>query len=535
MSEVASPKTGTKNQSQPEFEVVIVGAGFSGLLCTSYLHEVGIDNVRLFEMTPSVGGVWSHGGVGAYPGAACDVPAYVYLPFLDRTGFVPSRKYVSQQEIADYAEMMTDHMGIRDRIRFSRKVVEMKYLGDGDSMWQITTVDPTSGQPAEVVTCRHVVNAGGPLSSPRLPEIPGMEKFEGESFHTAQWDKSAILAGKRVGVVGTGASAAQVITSIVDEVESLHVFQRTPTWCLRREDEPTPPDLEAKFRAGGHGEKLRYVDWKGEYPSPEDKIGLDWDALQNEEQNEAICAELRELIKHDVNDPEIAKRLTPDYPFFCKRALFIDDYYATFNKSHVTLVDDSGGVVSVDETGLTIARGEHYALDVIIYATGFDSNFIPFPIVGRDGVTLADKFGANEANNFQMTRPHSLWGIHVEDMPNFYMLVGPQSLNPVTNITLLCEQQSKYIRDLLVKMRDAGHCRVEPGKQAVEQWTKMCAQSAEGKVWLRCNNWYLKTTKTDTAAGRERSTGMWMETYEEYLQHVLGGRGGTQDELLRYS
>ena len=236
-----------------------------------------------------------------------------------------------------------------------------------------------------------------------------------------------------------------------------------------------------------------------------------------------------------MKDPELAKRLTPDYPFFCKRALFIDDYYTTFNKPGVTLVDDDGGVVSVDENGLNIARGEHYELDVIIYATGFDSNFIPYPIIGRDGVTLADKFGANEANNFQMTRPQSLWGIHVEDMPNFYMLVGPQSVNPVTNITVLSEHQSAYLRDLLVTMREASYREVEPSAQAVQQWTRRCTNAAEGKGWMRCNNWYMKTTKTDVAAGREQSVGMWMGPYEEYLQHLLGGRGGTQDELLRFS
>lgn len=326
MSDIVQSIPSTKNRAQSHFDVVIVGAGFSGLLCASYLTEAGIDTVRLFDLTPSVGGVWSHGGVGAYPGAACDVPAYVYLPFLDRTGYIPSKKYVSQIEIANYAEMMADQSGIRDKIRFSRKVVEMKYLGDRDGTWQVTTVDARTGESTEIVTSRHIVNAGGPLSSPRMPEIPGMDTFKGESFHTAQWDKSAVFAGKRVGVVGTGASAAQVITSIADEVDTLHVFQRTPTWCLRRDDEPTPPELAAKFKAGGHGEKLRYVDWKREYPPPEEKIGLDVDALHDEAQNEAICAELRELIIHDVKDPDLAKRLTPDYPFFCKRALFIDDY-----------------------------------------------------------------------------------------------------------------------------------------------------------------------------------------------------------------
>lgn len=535
-----NPATGNGKpaQSPTRFDVVIVGAGFSGLLCASYLKDAGIDDVCLFEMTPSVGGVWSDGGVGAYPGAACDVPSYLYLPFLDRTGFIPSKKYVSQTEISGYAEMLTDHIGVRDRIRFSRKVVELKYLGHGADVWQITTVDSATGEDRQVVTAGHVVSANGPLSSPRMPEFPGVERFAGESFHTAQWDRNASLAGKRVGIIGTGASAAQVITSIVDEVASLHVFQRTPTWCMRRDDEPTPAHIEEKFRAGGYGEKIRTVDWKEELPplDPDDVfLEIDWEALHDEAQNEAICAELRKLIEHDVHDPGLAQRLTPDYPFFCKRVLFIDDYYTTFNKPHVTLVDDPGGVVEVDATGLRIARGEHFDVDVIIYATGFDSNFIPFPIYGRNGASLADKFGANEANNYQMTQPHSLWGIHVDEMPNFYMMIGPQSLNPVTNVTLLCEQQAKYISELVANMAAENHREVEPTKQAVAEWTERCKAGADGKVWLRCNNWYLKTTKTDAAAGRERSTGMWMESYNDYLHHLLGGRGGARDELLEYS
>ena len=533
MSASSPQQSSQSNAAQTRFEVVIVGAGFSGLLCATYLSEAGIGSLRIFEMTPAVGGVWSREGVGAYPGAACDVPSYMYLPFLDRTGFIPSKKYVSQPEISAYAEMMTDHLGIRDNIRFSRKVTEFKYLGKGDDVWQVTTVDTVSGAAPEVVTSRHVVCANGPLSSPRMPEFPGFNLFKGESFHTARWDRSAKLSRKRVGVIGTGASAAQVITAIADDVKSLHVFQRTPTWCLRRDDEPTPPDIEANFRAGGYGEKLRYVDWKGEFPPVPPLI--EFDALHDEQQNEAICAQLRELIGNDVKDLELAKKLTPDYPFFCKRALFIDDYYTTFNKPQVHLVDDPGGVVSVDETGLTIARGEHFEFDVIIYATGFDNGLIPFPIYGRNGVSLADKFGASAANNYQMTRPHSLWGMHVDDMPNFHMMIGPQSLNPVTNVTLLCEQQAKYISELVVKLRDGGYAQFEPSKKAVEHWTALCASTAQGKVWLRCNNWYLKTTKTDAAAGRERSTGMWMGTYDEYLHHVLGGKGGALDELLHFS
>jgi cation diffusion facilitator CzcD-associated flavoprotein CzcO len=528
---MSEQNTGTETS---HFDVVIIGSGFSGLLCAIQLKDAGIENVKIFEMTPSVGGVWSDGGVGAYPGAACDVPAYTYLPLLDRTGFIPSKKYVSQSEIAGYAELLIEQEGIGEYISFSRKVVKLGYVGHGEKVWEVTTEDPVSGKQTETVTCQHVVTANGPLSSPRLPEIPGMQEFKGESFHTAQWDSSAILKGKRVGVVGTGASAAQVITAIVDEVETLTVFQRTPTWCLPRDDEPTPPELVKKFEAGGYGETLRFIDWKEEGIATEEGA-VSFEALHDEVQNAAICDQIAQRITAEVDDPELTKLLTPDYPFFCKRALFIDDYYTTYNKSHVTLVDDDGGVVRINETGLEIARGEKFDLDVIIYATGFDSNHIPFLIEGRNGTTLADKFGANEANNFQMTRPHSLWGIHVGEMPNLYMMIGPQSLNPVTNVTLLCEEQSKYIADLVVKMKKTGDLQVEPTDAAVDNWTDLCEASSDGKVWLKCNNWYMKSTKTDAAAGRERSSGMWMASYIDYLKHLLGHEGGTQEELLSFN
>jgi len=236
-----------------------------------------------------------------------------------------------------------------------------------------------------------------------------------------------------------------------------------------------------------------------------------------------------------VEDPEIAAKLTPDYPFFCKRALFIDDYYTTFNRDDVTLVDDPGGVVRIHPEGPEIARGEVFDVDVLIYATGFDSNLIPFPVTGRDGVTLADAFGANAENHWQMTRPRSLWGIHVPAMPNFHMMIGPQSLNPFTNVTLVCEEQAKYLAQLLTDMRERGAKTVEPTDAAADAWTKLCEASSDGKVWLRCNNWYMKTTKTDAAAGRERSAGMWMGPYTDYLRHLLGGEGGERDELLRFA
>jgi len=517
---------------EQKFDVAIIGCGFSGMLCANFLREAGIDNFCILEMGAGLGGVWSHGGVGGYPGAACDVPSYTYLPFLDQTGFIPSKKYVNQGEIADYANLLADHCQIRKHIHFSRKVLSVNYVDT--ATWQLDIWDTENECSAEPVRAAHIVCANGPLSSPRMPEIAGVESFAGPSFHTAKWDYGVDLKGKRVGVIGTGASAAQVITTIADDVAELTVFQRTPTWAMPRDDEPTPPEITDAFKAGGYSEKLRHVDWKGELPPDPDAL-FTFEMLHDEKQNAAICDGIAKRIREEVEDPELAALLTPDYPFFCKRVLFIDDYYSTFNKSHVTLVNDPGGVVAVNKTGVSMASGAQHDVEVLIFATGFDSNHIPFPVTGRDGKSLADEFGANAANNFQMTRPKSLWGMHVAGMPNFYMMIGPQSLNPVTNVTLLCEEQGKYIANLVATMRKDGSREVEPTPAAIQDWTERCKDSADGKVWLRCNNWYMKTTKTDQKAGRERSQGMWMESYEDYLKHLLGAEAGGPERLLSFS
>ena len=514
-----------------QHEVVIVGGGFSGLLCGHFLKEAGIEDFCILEMGASLGGVWQNGGVGGYPGAACDVPSYAYLPFLDRIGFIPSKKYVTQHEIANYTDQLVEYCGLRPHIRFSTKVTDVTYTGSGQ--WQISTQAMAKDVESADFFASHVVSANGPLSTPRMPEVAGMQQFKGQSFHTAQWDYGVDLKGKHVGIIGTGASAAQVITSIADEVETLTVFQRSATWALPRDDEPTPPEIVEAFKKGGYSESLRYVDWQNGAPR-DSELPFNFDTLHDDEANSKICAAIVKRIEHEVDDSALATLLTPDYPFFCKRVLFIDNYYSTFNKPNVSLVNDPKGVVSVTETGVQMASGDRHDVDVLIYATGFDSNHIAFSVTGRDGVTLADQYGASAANNWQMTRPQSLWGMHVANLPNFYLMIGPQSLNPVTNVTLLCEEQGKYIANLVARMQEQGKSEVEPTAAAVADWTQRCNASADGKVWLRCNNWYMKSTKSDIEAGRERSQGMWMDTYETYLQHVLGGAGGSQDALLQF-
>jgi len=216
--------------------------------------------------------------------------------------------------------------------------------------------------------------------------------------------------------------------------------------------------------------------------------------------------------------------------------LFIDDYYSTFNRSNVTLVDDKGGVAEILEDGVRSASGESIRdLDVIIYATGFDTMNINFDVIGRQSENLAIKFGATPSNRHRMTHPKTLWGMHVDGFPNLHMVVGPQSLNPVTNVTLLSELQGKHIAKLIKWMKHRGYHSVEPTSEAVASWTHESDASSDGKVWLRCNNWYMKTTKDDETQARPRSSGMWMETYERYVSHLAEATGESLERSLHFS
>jgi len=505
------------NDKEEAAEVCIVGAGFSGLLCAVALLDRGVpaDRICILEAGPGCGGVWRKGGVGDYPGAACDVEAYEYLPLLQRVGFVPSRKYVTQAEIGGYATLLAEKLDVTPRICFNTRVVGARYTADGrgPSFWEVSTAKGMS------IHAQHLVMACGPLSTPRFPETSGMGSFHGPTFHTARWDHSVSLSGKRVGVVGTGASAAQVITTIADSVKHLFVFQRTPVWASPRNDEPTPDELRVKIEGeSGFTDALR----RAEVADFDSEV---FPKLHDPAQNEELKAEVLDIIEREIPDnAELRRQLTPDYPFWCKRVLFIDGYYSTFNKPNVSLVADPGGVVEETPAGVKVASGASYELDAIVYATGFDPLHVAFPVFGRHGKTLAEHWGGDRLN-----KPRTLFGIHVSGFPNLHFILGPQASNPLTNVTVISEDQSSYVADLIQHMRNAGLRTVEPFAEAEEEWVRRSERTVEGKVWTRCSNWYLKTTE-----GGEPIYGMWMETYSEYLQAALKREGGAQD-LLEFS
>lgn len=497
--------------------MLIVGAGFSGLLCAVAMNDAGVprEDVRIVEAGPGCGGVWRKGGVGNYPGAACDVPAYTYLPLLQRVGFVPSRKYVNQGEISQYADLLAERLGITPQIRFHTRVTAAR-LADGARagahMWEVDT--ECHGRRATYLA-RHIVVATGPISTPRMPEVEGMGDFRGPTFHTARWDHTVALRGKRVGVVGTGASAAQVITTVADEVQHLFVFQRSPVWAMPRNDEATPAKLQEEFKSRpGFAHRLRREEL-------EQTDATLFPQLQDPSGNEQLQDDVKAVIEAEVPDEELRAKLTPAYPFWCKRALFIDNYYSTFMKPNVTLVADAGGIKRETARGLVTASGEEYELDAIVYATGFDALHVAFPIEGQGGRTLADKWGGEK-----LPRPRTLFGIHVSEFPNAYFMVGPQCLNPVTNVTVVSEDQAEYLAHLVAHMRREGLRTVEPRPEAEEEWVRRSEATSEGKVWRHCSNWYNKSTD-----GAEPLYNMWMETHTQYLREALGREDGTHSFL----
>jgi cyclohexanone monooxygenase len=312
-------------------------------------------------------------------------------------------------------------------------------------MWITSLVQRSNGTVINLeLRSRHIIFATGPLSTPRMPNVDGIGSFKGPTFHTAQWEHGCELKGKRVGVVGTGASAAQVITAIarandgsemdsqVCGVKQVFVFQRTPVWALPRNDEPTPAPLRKQIESeDGFTDRLRKS-------STKDSEEILFPMLHDDSGNEELQEEVRKVIRAEIpGDSKEHERLrlllTPTYPFFCKRVLFIDDYYKAFTRRDVTLID--GGVDRETEGGLLVG-GVEYPLDVVIYATGFDVCAVPFEVVGRGGKTLAEEWGGED-----LPEPRTLFGVHVSEFPNAHFMIGPQSINPVTNITLVAQDQ----------------------------------------------------------------------------------------------
>jgi cation diffusion facilitator CzcD-associated flavoprotein CzcO len=479
-----------------EVTVAVIGGGFSGLVTGARLKQAGIDDVRIIEGGGDVGGAWYW---NRYPGAMCDTAAMVYLPLLEETGHMPSKKYVFAPEIFGHAQRIATTFGLYDNALFSTQVTSLEW-DDASSRWIIRT------DRGDAIRARFVTMGTGPLHRPKLPGVPGIETFAGHCFHTSRWDYGYTggdpsgapmtqLADKRVGIIGTGATAVQCIPRLAADAGELFVFQRTPSSIDVRNNHPIDPEwfatLEpgwqqrwltnfATLQTGGFADEDLVKDgWTDISQRIRDRVvelvtngaplGPETMLQAYEDSDDVKMAEIRARVDTIVQDPATAEALKPWYRQLCKRPCFHDEYLQAYNRPTVHLVDTDGkGVERIDETGVWVA-GVHHELDLLIFASGFEVGTTAarrsgFETTGRGGVTLTQRW----ADGMQ-----SLHGMHVRDFPNLFIVGPSQGANLISNITQNLTEAGSTIAAILRRAIDAGAAEVEVSVEAEEAWVAM--------------------------------------------------------------
>lgn len=444
--------------------IAIIGAGFSGLCMGIKLKEAGITSFRIFEKANKVGGTWRE---NTYPGVACDVPSHLYC-----FSFAPNpdwtKHYSGGAEIQAYIEKCSADYGMDDHLEFGEQLVSANF-GDG---WNL---EFASGRKEKV---DFLINGIGGLHVPRWPELEGMGEFTGKAFHSAHWDHEHDLTGRNVAVVGTAASALQLIPEIVDKVKTLTVFQRTPNWVMPRQDPPYSDGQKNRFRKFGWIRKLHrlgiYLSFEGRFPLFR--------------QNRLLQAWARkQALKHleeQVPDPALRAKLTPDYPVGCKRILGSDEYFPALQKANVNLVTDP--IDHVNSTGIMDASGAHHQVDTIVYATGFKpfSLLEGMEITGPSGQKMSDYFAHGGV------RAHNT--VSVPGFPNFALLTGPNSGLGHNSIILMIEAQVGYIVGCLKAMQRKNAKSIDVKTDLSEQYDVQIQRDLQGSVWLSgCKSWYV--------------------------------------------
>lgn len=444
--------------------VAVIGAGMSGILAAIKLRERG-DEVVVYEKADRLGGTWRD---NTYPGLSCDVPSHVYAYSFELKGDW-TRRFSPGAEIQGYFEGVAEKYGITKLIRFNSRIERATFE---DGRWHLAI----SGGRSDIVDA--VIAATGVLHVPAYPDIPGLRDFAGACFHSARWDHAAAIDGRRVGVIGTGSTAIQIVPALADRVASLHLFQRTPQWVLPLANPFYSEDEKAMYRASPEELRQSYAFWAQRFVDTfaEAVIG-------NEAELGKIEALCRANLDENVGDPELRRKLTPNYRAACKRLIMSEEFYPALQKPNVHLVTD--GIERIEAEGVHTRDGVLHALDVLVLATGFDGHAFlrPMEVVGEGGNTLAEAWSqANEAYR----------SVAVPGFPNFFMLVGPNS--PIGNFSVIqiSELQIAYIQQLLDLVRD-GRCRaVAPTATAAQRFNASLREAMKGTVWVTgCRSWYL--------------------------------------------
>lgn len=447
--------------------VLCVGAGFGGLGLAIKLRERGERDFLVIDKGDEVGGTWR---ANSYPGAACDVPSQLYS-----FSFAPNprwtRSYSSQREIWAYLRRLADQTGVRDHFRFATEFIGATW-DEAGRRWQVRT---SAGD----LTADVLVSAAGALSEPQLPPIAGLTGFAGTVMHTACWDHTVELAGKRVAVIGTGASAIQIIPEVAKVAAHLDVFQRTPPWVISRKDRAYSPFERWAFH---HLPWLQKVYRTGVYLGRESSVPA---FILKPELGVVARRDALANLRRSITDPDLLARLTPDYAIGCKRILLSNDYYPALARDNVTVVTDP--ITTITRTGVVTSDGTGHLTDVLILATGFRATNPPIlqTITGSDGLTLAQAYARSSASAYKGTTVHGF--------PNLFQLTGPNTGLGHSSMVFMIESQLAYILSALDAMQTSGHRRLEVRRQAQDRWSTDIQRRMKRTVWQTggCASWYL--------------------------------------------
>jgi cyclohexanone monooxygenase len=476
---------------KPDYDAIAIGAGFAGLALIHYIREAGL-SIRVFDRASDIGGTWTW---NRYPGAMTDSESYYYCLTFSKELLQEwkwTRRYPDWKETLDYMHFVADRCDMMPHIQLNTEIVSADYEVDSGH-WRVTTGDGDS------FTCKYFISGMGMISEPVIPKIKGMDSFKGPLFHSSRWPEELDYEGKRIGIIGAGATTVQLVPVMAQTAESVTVFQRTPNFIMPAMQRPMTPEWEkeikehydeivAKCRNHVFGMAFDSPVGRNVADTPPDEVqrvfeekwqgSFRWvfetfdDLLSNPEANRAASQFIVDKMKERVDDPEIADLLTPEvgeYPLFAKRPPLDHGYLEAFNRDNVHLVDikDREPIVEITETGVRTTEN-HFEFDIIVLATGFRAYtgaLEAFPIRGKSGQTLREKWEHTSK---------AIMGVCVADFPNLFMVTGPQA--PFANLPTSIEQNAIWIADCIKKMESEGYDVFEPRQEAEDQWSAHVAE-----------------------------------------------------------
>lgn len=475
-----------------DLRFIIIGAGMSGILSAIKLREAGLADFVIYEKADRLGGTWRE---NTYPGLSCDIPSHFYsYSFALNPEW--SHRFSPGAEIQAYFEDIARRYAVDARIRYRKEVQRCAFE---HGRWRIETTDGSTDE------ADFVIAATGVLHHPAYPDIEGLDAFGGACFHSARWDHGVTLAGKRVGVLGTGSSAIQIVAAVVDQVGELRLFQRTPQWIAPVQNPAYGEDEKATFRRSPEAMEAIRAEVSHAITDGFANVLVDADSPVLKAIHDACVANLEQ----SVRDPELRDKLRPSYRAACKRLIMSDGFYEAIQRPNATLVTED--IARIEQEGVRTRDGRLHELDVLVLGTGFrvDRFVRPMEVVGRDGVALDDVWAAG---------PFAYMAISVPDFPNFFMLNGPNG--PVGNFSLIevAEMQFGYIMQLVEKVRSGACDGLSASREAMVRFEAERREAAKTTIWNSgCKSWYLDATGLPTA---------WPWTFDRFREKMSRPRFG---------